>query len=604
MPARVSKTIIQIMNKLQLYITKSLRGYKNLVNFNPSEDVRRHVQDLRQALKTVNYDSTEKNIFYMLKYTGEGVFVVVLRTIPDKPLDHLGAWIYVPNGLDISAGQLYDAVRLTTKKVSGAGVGEADIAELRQVFATEYTLDRNAPAIVANQGTDYAFCYYGGEGRGLAEFFGEHLYQPGFLRYRGVLLLEDGIGVNGVGADLTEEPLQEVVPVNPPEPNPAGFAPYIYGEPFDRPFKAPLHGEVVVSWRRQGFDDIEQPVAVEEAGVVPEMVAVSDARKAITPASFNITSQDTKEPLRGCVIKVNGIEIAGGHKFTQNDLSQAHVWVACEGYFPYSARMDLASTTQALIQMQERRKVYQFEMPLKSSEYGAPIKFEIRSKRELAGSPIDGYELLDSLQEGPTRTNYLGYTGPAAGPWWQKAAYAVAGLVVGIILMFVLGRCSDSPTGAAPSVQPEVPADTSAVAVEPQQMPVQPAVAENNVQTAPVQAEPAPVPEADAAAQNASLDEAVAYLDSNRRWSREQMEQFAALRGLFDALNTYDFKSIRESWGPKLAKSKSFAKVVEASRKAVNKKTDLKRNRTHTPTYNREGDTVIGWEGYTYYIDP
>ena len=30
----------------------------------------------------------------------------------------------------------------------------------------------------------------------------------------------------------------------------------------------------------------------------------------------------------------------------------------------------------------------------------------------------------------------------------------------------------------------------------------------------------------------------------------------------------------------KLAKSKSFAKVVEASRKAVNKKTDLKRNRT------------------------
>ena len=431
------------MNKLQLYITKSLRGYKNLVNFNPSEDVRRHVQDLRQALKTVNYDSTEKNIFYMLKYTGEGVFVVVLRTIPDKPLDHLGAWIYVPNGLDISAGQLYDAVRLTTKKVSGAGVGEADIAELRQVFATEYTLDRNAPAIVPNQGTDYAFCYYGGEGRGLAEFFGEHLYQPGFLRYRGVLLLEDGIGVNGVGADLTEEPLQEVVPVNPPEPNPAGFAPYIYGEPFDRPFKAPLHGEVVVSWRRQGFDDIEQPVAVEEAGVVPEMVAVSDARKAITPASFNITSQDTKEPLRGCVIKVNGIEIAGGHKFTQNDLSQAHVWVACEGYFPYSARMDLASTTQALIQMQERRKVYQFEMPLKSSEYGAPIKFEIRSKRELAGSPIDGYELLDSLQEGPTRTNYLGYTGPAAGPWWQKAAYAVAGLVAGIILMFVLGRCSD-----------------------------------------------------------------------------------------------------------------------------------------------------------------
>ena len=79
------------MNKLQLYIAKSLRGYKSLVNFNPTEDVRRHIRDMRDALAAIDYDPLEKNIFYMVRYIDEGTLLSILRTIPTEPLDQLAA---------------------------------------------------------------------------------------------------------------------------------------------------------------------------------------------------------------------------------------------------------------------------------------------------------------------------------------------------------------------------------------------------------------------------------------------------------------------------------------------------------------------------------
>ena len=91
------------MNKIQLYITKSTRTFKSMVNINPEEDVRAAVTDVRTYLEKVDYDAAEKNIFYLLKSTASGTFVTVLRTIPTDLGDHLAAWIFFPSTLDISA---------------------------------------------------------------------------------------------------------------------------------------------------------------------------------------------------------------------------------------------------------------------------------------------------------------------------------------------------------------------------------------------------------------------------------------------------------------------------------------------------------------------
>lgn len=590
------------MNKLQLYITKSLRGYKNLVNFNPSEDIGKYVVDVRDALEHVGYDASEKNIFYLLRYCPDGVFVVIIRTIPDKQLDHLAAWVYVPNGLDVGATDLEHVLRTVTRKVSGSGVSEADVAELRRMFAAEYHLDREAPAIVAMTGDEYAFSYYATGTRALSDFLGDHLFQPAFVPYKGVLLLDANLGIEGRCVDLTDEKLADITAIVPPDDAGSGFTPYIYDLPFNRPFRAAVGQDIAISWRKPGFQPQRQIVTVTAEGFRPESIETGEAIKTINSASFQITSQDTKEPVEGCVIKVNGREIHGPVTFTQSELAQAQVWVSCEGYFPYSARIDLASTTLALIQMQERRKVYRFELPLKSTDFGGPVQFEIRSKKELDGSPVDGYQVLDSLQEGPNRTNYLGYAASSSPSLLQKGIYAAVGLVAGVLLMFILGRCSEQKQ---PTVQDTaVPAETEVADTDDS----------GNIATVPVAQLPAqdqPAPEAEKPRTNepqptvgASDQDAIAYLDSTKQWKRDDMEKFPLLRGLWDDMNTYKLTEIRDVWAKKLSGSQNFKKVADAAAKGIGKRTNLSRHKSHTPTFNPSGDNVIGFVGWTYYVDP
>lgn len=583
------------MNKLQLYITKSTRSFKNLVNFNPSEDVSRYVTDVRDALQAVDYDPTEKNIFYLLRYEDEGVMVVVLRTIPDRPLDHLAAWIYVPNGLKISASALEEVVRTTTRKVSSPGVSEADVTELRQLFSREYPIDRDEAAIVAMCGSEYAFAEYGAGRRRLTEYLGDRMFQPAFVGYKGVVLIEDGLGVRGRGIDVTTERLSDIVAILPPEATNGGFAPYIYDRPFDKPYKVALGSNIAVSWHRQGFAPEEQIVTVTEGGMRPTPPVTDDSKKVITPASFLITSQTTREPLTGCTIKVNGTEITGEHAFTHNELSQAHVWISAEGYVPYSARTDLTGVTQALVQMQERSKVYRFELPLNTSDFGGPIEFEVRTKKDLTGSPIEGYEVLDTLQEGASRTNHLGYKGTGGVSAWYKAVYFAIGVVVGIVLMAVLNRC----TGSAEENTAQVVPDNEPAKVE---VPAVPEKEPEATPAAPVKQEPTVA----AATTNEPTDDraALAYLDSTKKWNRDQMEKFPLLRGLWDDINSYNLTALRQNWSKKLDSSTNFKSVLAAAKQSVNKKVKLDRNPAHTPTYNKDTDHVIGIVGWTYYVDP
>ncbi len=591
------------MNKLQLYITKSVRGYKNLVNFNPAEDVSTGITDVRDALAEVDYDPAEKNIFYLLRYSAQGVFVVILRTIPDKALDHLAAWIYVPNGLQINATELEEVVRAVTRKVSGSGVSENDIADLRRLFAREYIIDREAPSMVAMDGDTYAFSYYATDDRQLSDFFGNHLFQPAYTAYKGVLLLDANLGIAGRCTDITAEKPAEITAMYPPEDNASEFTPYIYGLPFNRPFLAAVGSDVTITWQRPGFEPQQQVVTVGATDFRPEGITTDEAIKTINSASFLITSQDTKEPLTGCIIKVNGREIKGPVTFTQSELDQAQVWVSCEGFFPYSARMDLASTTRALVQMQERRKVYRFELPLKSADYGGPVQFEIRSKREITDSPVEGYAMLDTPQEGPNRTNYLAYRGAGRSSMMQKAIYAAAGLVVGILIAWLCGRCTSGENSAPVQTPAEQETSTPQATVPVEQLPQQQAPAQVQEPEKPAESKPAE-PTAQTTTTTAGDAEAIAYLDSKKQWDRTEMEKYPLLRGLWDDMNTYKLAEIRDVWAKKLAGSENFKKVVDAATKSINKNAKLTRNKSHSPTYNPPSDNVIGFVGWTYYVDP
>ncbi len=593
-----------MMNKLQLYIYKSLRGFKSVRNINPSENIQRHIKEMRAALEILDYDASEKYLFYAISYIDEGSFFTILRTIPDKVADHLATSIFIPNGLKISPDELSDIVKRTTRIISNSSVSPEDLNSLHETFAKEYPIDTNAAAMVASNGSEFAVCRYGGSTQlNLNDFFGEQIYQPAYTKYAGVVLFDDEFGINTTATDLTDEPRQQTVALLPPELNEEGFVPHIYNHHFNRPFKVPLGEKVTIVWRRGGFEDQPQEVLIENDGMTVQPISTGESRKTISPASFLITAHSSKRQITDANISVNGIEIIDAKTFTQTALKNAEVVVRANGFFPFRGRMNLAATTQALISLQEQRKIYRFELPVRSSELGAPIRFEIHTKRDLTTSPIEGYTLLDDIREGANATNHLQFTSTSTLSRSIIVMMVVAALALGLLLGWVFFSESDSKQDES-AEQPLVEQAEELVKKPEQpevsvQQPEKPAQEPAETTPAATTAQANPSEPAQAATNNTTVTaKAIAYLDNNQSWSRDELEKFPELKGLFDDLNNYRFDKIINIWGPKLSKSKNFSSVAHHAKESVRKKKFNPQG-----TYCNEGDIKINYINYRNKID-
>ncbi len=594
------------MNKLQLYIYMSRRGFKSVRCINPAENVQTLIPQMRHALEKLDYNAAEKYLFYAIRYTDAGTFVTVLRTIPPEAGDHLASYIYIPNGLKITAAELSEVVQRVTRVVSSPAVTTEQLNDLQQLFSHQYDCDPNAPAIAASTGRDFAVIHYGGTtGRSLADFLGEYIFQPQFLNWSAIILIDSDLQVPATSTVLTDVKVLPTVTLLPPDISSTKFTPHIYHLPFDRPFRVQLGATVKVRWHRGGFEDQIQSFKVERDGLTLPTPATDDSRKAITPASFYITSQTTKQQIVGAQIRVNGVDIVEAHTFTQQELKNALVEISALGYAPLRSHLDLASTTQALIQLPEQRKVFRFEIMLRSSSMGAPIHFDILSKNDITESPIEGYEVAEPIREGINRINRLQYT-PTIGitrKWLIIAT--VAALVIGLGLGMLIGRAGHSSpvrdsiqtavenAQANPGGQPTAQQQPAAQPQQPAQEPQKPEPQKPEPQPEPQKPEPTPAAEASAAA--------IKYLNDNNAWNKAELDKFPELRGLFEDLNSYNFSKIINVWGPKLTKSSRFQQVVGS---AINCQTRKKFVPKAGETYCKTGDTKITVYPYRCRIDP
>lgn len=579
------------MNKLQLYIYKSLRGFKSVQNINPADNILRHIRDARPAVETIDYDPSEKYLFYLLSYIEKGTFLSILRTIPSKPDDHLASTIFIPNGLIISSRELKDIVDRAARMLSNPSMSAEQVAELHELFSKEYPVDQEAPAVIESLGREYAYSYYGGEtGRDIGDFFGDRIYQTEFLKYAGVLLVDADLGVSVDAVDLTDEPLYDPATLLPPEPS-NGFVPYIYNRQFDRPFRVSLGKEAEIIWRRKGFDDIRQTVEVTDREQKMVAESLDSSRKTINRSSFYVSAGGGKNQIEDVEITVNGIEITDSHSFSFDELKNANVSVNAPGYRPYHATMNLAATSQALISLNEQKRIYGFELPVKSSELGSPIRFEIHTKRQLSDSPLEGYSLIDEIREGSGRYNHLLYTGQSGIPVRQTLIYVGGALIAGFLLGWLLLGGGKSNKTEAPEpvteqiVEQSAPKEQPKPAEEPTKEEVKPAEQPKQ------QDSPAISEEVTAAS--------ISYLDANQKWTREDLEKQPGLAGLFDDINNFRLERLNSYWGPRLSKSKRFEKVAYHAGESLRKKIFSPQG-----TYCKDGDNAITVQNYLYRIDP
>ena len=600
------------MAKIQLYISKSQRGFKSLVNLNPWDDVQRHIHDLDRAVELVSYDAARKNIFYVVSYLDSGCFFTIIRTIPERPVDHLEATLFIPAGLIVTADELSSVVERTISIISGASVSADDLAELRTLYATDYPVAGEEFWYIPSEGREYAVCLVGGSDSMALEAFYADRYQPAFASYAGVVLLPEGEGLEAKdnARILKTYSSERTVPLSAPEPGREGFVPHILRHTFDRTYLFAIGKTLEIVWRRAGFEPVTQEITVGESATVITPPDTSVARKAISPASFYITAQN-KQPIESdCIVKVNGVEITEPTTFTYSELERAQVEISAHGYFPYIGRLDLASTTQALVQLMELRKVYRFELPVSTADHASPVRFEIRSKKEITASPVEGYVTgSGTIAEGTSKINNLIYVGSRARrSLLVTVLLSFVSLIAGVLigwLAFSVDVSEEQRAAAPESVESRQTVDDL-----PEEEAI-PATEVPDVLNGPEA--PADISDRDVVAVEAVSDEktsvvadlasAVAYLDANSVWKKEDMESNAVLVGLFDDMNNYRMERLKNHWAEVLKDSKNFAAVAKAARMGAGKRDP--RTGKHTPAYNPDAaDTSIHWLGYTSWIDP
>lgn len=422
------------MNTLQLYISKSGSTNARLAEINPSEEGRSAATDMKPAVALIDYPASAKIVFFIVVNVSNGYAVHVVRTIPPTRPNHLDATVFIDKHLDIMAEDLTEVLDKVSKIILAAAVTEADMTELRNLFAREYDLRDKAPRIKQSRGRDFARLSYGEEsGRTLSDILDGGLYNPEWSDYKGVILLDDSISAfpnSLVDLDWTDE---------------------------------------------EEYDDDSQKESIEKGG-------------------------------------------------------ETHTYV--------------------------------FALPVSLPEGRSNLEFELESSKPITHSPVAGYEIAGRLTEGENHSNKLRRSkGKTLYERLERWIWGTGGVIAGIILMAIVGLFGDGET------KPSQQSDMAETSIKPTQ-------------------------------------KATSYLDSNRIWRREEMEKIDGLAGLFDDLNNYRFDEITGKWADLLGGSENFAKVVKAARKSVAKHNDPLRGEEHNPRYNREGDTAIGWVGYTFWIDP
>lgn len=588
------------MAKLQLYINKSLRGYKNIVNINPEEEVSHHIHDYRPALEAIIYDSSHSNVFYLLTYLETGIVMSVLRTIPgNHPADHIAASVFFPEGVQINPKDVFDLGQKVGDAISAEDneLSHATISALRELFNKDYPVDASAPLRLPSSGHIYAYAYFGKGAPSLYDYAEAQFYQPEFAQYAGILLIDGISGAKGRESkeDLTRNPLMPTTVLNPPRTTPEGFVPHIYHRIFDTPLIVPAGIPLEIQWRRGGFEPVCQMVtASKEKPTAISRPDVSKAKKTITPTSFFVTEQGSQRSVGAFLIKVNGIDIDQPHTFTYDELVDAKVEISSPGYFAFSGNLDLASTTQALVQMKQLHRTYRFDLPLNTPDPVEAIRIYLKSKKPITICPIEGYEVTGGkIIEGSGVSNRLVYVGGRSRKLFSMAA--IAATVIFLLGFFVGWLAFDVE-------ETETANETPQATEQPAQVPVTQAPSDitersdksdNTVTTA---ADTAEQPTA------ADIDDAVEYLESNKSWSRDDMEKMPALKGLYDDLNNYNFDRLKTFWNLRLGKSATFATVIRAVEGSAIKRDP--RTGKHAPSYINEGNESINWRSYTYWVDP
>ena len=496
------------MNKLGFAIKIANEGVRSIIECNKGEWYNK-VVDIREYLKFFSGLQGTSNAVMFMSFDKSGCFLTLLRSIPGRLGDFLSAWIYIPNSIKIET----EYIESTIKFVKGL-LSESNLSDKRQeiedFFAKGYP---KKEIIVTNQpcGNRYAFRYVGGDYT-LSEIL-DGGYQKYYSEYKAIFLLDKNgdvciaDGMKGILVDLTDRPIKKICVVKAPSQTDLDSlgrgVSIVYNNKlfvnslFEKGTKLQLF------LNRDGFEPIPLPlIEIEnELQTIPLDLSYRDKwKKKISCNTFRVVDLEGNDIEEVVTIKVNGKETV---LLPEKECLNVKVDVKADGYEECSQYCNLSDKREIKIYLRRAKQSHRYFIKMSN---GKVAEMTLSADKLPRKTPLKWY-YVDKVNK---------RSEPMMEPF-PLIAILISLLVTGAIIGFV--ACWLWFNVISKDNTTETSTETAVEAV----------VKDEKEPTTP--AEQSPGRE---------------YLENNAVWKKSEMEAIPDLKGLFDALNTYNKEKINE----------------------------------------------------------
>lgn len=238
---------------------------------------------------------------------------------------------------------------------------------------------------------------------------------------------------------------------------------------------------------------------------------------------------------------------------------------------------------------------YNFRVKL---ENGEDLKFRVPSNVIMMDSPLKGYKSANGTRPMLDTTNRLVYSPLDKSILRRMLIFCGVSLLVGLLIgagvMFSIGKVStifDQNPGVPAAVTDQEEEQKVEAVAEVKEIKEEAAPVEVKADSVKAEEKPAAEPvKAATPAPDVKVVAAVKYLEETPVWNKTAMEEYAPLKGLWDALNTRSFRKILDKKYDCLAGSAKFKQLRTVAKQLTSK--------TWTSNYTSPGDEDITIDPY------
>lgn len=547
---------------LGIYIEYTHEGTHELMSYNSNSSwvkLLGEITELKQIDKPVNQTWSLE----VLQKIESGNIIRVICPNAGRN-DYICASIYVPWNIVISGKELSSVVSSTRDEIM-SWRKETSKSKLMELFSKKYDVVDFQRKDHIESPSGIAYRYYGDYYQ-LHELL-DNIEQPYYSKYKFVFLVNNKSNILiKTGDDLTKKDLVETVIMTPPGEI-DGFAPYIGKTMFNKPLRVAIGESITLSWVRKGYKTIDKTTVIAQKNTQLLYPQINEHEVEIPFSAIQVYDEKNhKLNSEEYTVRINGKPLVkDGAKVYVNiaSLKSVRVDVTPEDTSIYETStdtFDLSNGRGCNVQLERVHLTYVFKFPMINNKYKAA---EFTFHKRLDTCPFKGFAVeRDNIVTKEWGDNYLRVK------VFNKTRIIKIAIIlfVALLLGAVIGwYCTD---WAYEKSIKTYESQISTLNFELEQ-------AKQTKPTAKAQVEPK--------RDEVDWGKIVEYLDKNAKWERSAMEKFAAIQGLWDALNYREFENILQ-YEEDLKASKTFSKLVNA----------IKTNeKSFSGPYCDDGDTEI-----------